>query len=92
MPSSAKSHLEPRSVLLIIPASEINIASVGQIFDTGVKIVDRNCADITFSEAFLFSNMKPEFDIKLEVFCHKLRGEVGGSGPRNWFQGGNTKR
>ena len=75
-------------------ASEIIIASVGQIFDTSVKIVDRNCADITFSEAFLFSNMKPEFDIKLDVFCHKLRGEAGVSGPRNWFQrmmGGNTK-
>ena len=53
-----------------------------------------DCADITFSEAFLFSNMKPEFDIKLDVFCHKLRGEAGGSGPRNWLQkimGGNTK-
>ena len=53
-----------------------------------------DCADITFSEAFLFSNMKPEFDIKLDVFCHRLRGEAGGSGPRNWFQkmmGGNTK-
>ena len=59
-----------------------------------MKIVDRNCADITFSEAFLFSNMKLEFDIKLDVFCHKLRGEAGGAGPRNWFQkmmGGNTK-
>ena len=86
MPSSAKSHLEPRSVPLIIPASDILIASVGQIFDTGVKIVDRNCAEITFSEAFLLSKMKPEFDIKLEVFCQKLRGEAGGSGPRNWFQ------
>ena len=72
--------------ILHILASKIIIASVGQIFDTGVKIVDRNCAEITFSEAFLLSNMKPEFDIKLEVFCQKLRGEAGGSGPRNWFQ------
>jgi len=71
-----------------------SVTSGAQIFDTGVKIVDRNCADITFSEAFLFSNMKPEFDIKLDVFCHKLRGENRGSGPRNWFQkmmGNNPK-
>ena len=70
------------------------VTSGAQIFDTGVKIVDRNCADLTFSEAFLFSNMKPEFDIKLDVFCHKLRGESRGSGPKNWFQkmmGNNPK-
>ena len=57
--------------------------------DTSVNIVDRdrNCANITFTEAFLFSNKKPKFYIK-------LRGEAGGSGPRNWFQkmmGGSTK-
>ena len=57
--------------------------------DTSVNIVDRdrNCANITFTEAFLFSNKKPEFYIK-------LRGEAWGSGPRNWFQkmmGGITK-
>ena len=49
-----------------------------QIFDTGVKVVDRNCADISFPEVFLFSNLPPDFSLKLEVFSYRLRGEAGG--------------
>ena len=44
------------------------------MFDNGVKILDRNCADNTFRDAFLFFYMKPEFDIQLDGFCHKLQG------------------
>jgi len=56
-----------------------------QIFDTGVKVVDRNCADISFPEVFLFSNLPPDFSLKLEVFSYRLRGEAGG-GARSWLQ------
>ena len=57
------------------------VSSGTQILDTEVQVVDRNCADLAFSEVFAFSNMKPEFNIKLEVYIHKFRGER-----RNWFQ------
>ena len=62
------------------------VSAGAQILDTGVKIVDRNCVDLAFSEVFTFCNMKPDFDIKLDVYIHKLRRERSGAGPRNWFQ------
>ena len=50
------------------------ITSGTQIFDTSVKIVDSSCADISFPESFVFSNMSPDFDVKIEVFSHRMKG------------------
>jgi len=63
------------------------ITSGTQIFDTSVKIVDSSCADIAFSESFVFSNMSPDFDVKIEVFSHRMKGTSSKNGGlKNWFQ------
>ena len=63
-----------------------------QIFDTSVKIVDSSCADISFPESFVFSNMSPDFDVKIEVFSHRMKGMSSKSkGLMKWFHNVQNK-
>ena len=46
-----------------------------------MKIVDRNCTDLSFPEILVFSNLSKDFQLKLEVYSHPLREESGRSSP-----------
>ena len=46
-----------------------------------MKIVDRNCTDISFPEILVFSNLRPDFELKLEVYSHQMREETGRVSP-----------
>ena len=46
-----------------------------------MKIVDRNCTDLSFPEILVFSNLGPDFELKLEVYSHPLREESGRNSP-----------
>ena len=46
-----------------------------------MKIVDRNCTDLSFPEILVFSNLSNDFELKLEVYSHQLREESGRTSP-----------
>ena len=50
-------------------------------------MVDNSCADISFSDTFIFSSMTADFDLKISVYCHKLRDlHKKMSGARAWLR------
>ncbi|KAK3741990.1 hypothetical protein RRG08_024736 [Elysia crispata] len=47
-----------------------------EIYDTSmIRDVDRTMTDITFDDVVLFDEIPHDFDMKLEVYCHKLHEE-----------------
>ena len=46
-----------------------------------MKIVDRKCTDLSFPEILVFSNLGPDFELKLEVYSHPLREDSGRNSP-----------
>uniref|UniRef100_A0A0B7AYF4 PH domain-containing protein n=1 Tax=Arion vulgaris TaxID=1028688 RepID=A0A0B7AYF4_9EUPU len=47
-----------------------------EIYDTSmISDVDRSMTDITFEDVILFDDVPHDFDMKLEVYCHKLHEE-----------------
>ncbi|XP_012940083.1 rhotekin [Aplysia californica] len=47
-----------------------------EIFDTSmISNVDRSMTDITFEDIVLFEDVPHDFEMKLEVYCHKLHEE-----------------
>jgi len=62
------------------------LSSGAQVFDTGLVLVDPSHPDISFSEAFVFSNMDSNFDLKLDIYCHQLREtNIDSYGTKKWF-------
>ena len=62
------------------------MSSGAQVFDTGLVLVDPSHPDISFSEAFVFSNMDSNFDLKLDIYCHQLREtNIDSYGTKKWF-------
>lgn len=48
-----------------------------EIFDTSmITNVDRSMTDITFEDVVLFQDIPHDFDLKLEVYCHKMHEEL----------------
>ncbi|XP_059611516.1 rhotekin-like isoform X1 [Phlebotomus argentipes] len=54
------------------------LAKIGtEIYDTSLLCpVDRNLTDITFSDAILFSNITPDFELKLEVYAVMMESDL----------------
>ncbi|CAG5134765.1 unnamed protein product, partial [Candidula unifasciata] len=47
-----------------------------EIYDTSmISDVDRSMTDITFEDVILFDDVPHDFEMKLEVYCHKLHEE-----------------
>jgi len=61
------------------------VRSGTQVYDTGLVIIDRTVADLSFSDIFAFSNLSPEFDIKVEVYSHLVNAGLLGT-PKNWIR------
>ncbi|PVD30250.1 hypothetical protein C0Q70_09513 [Pomacea canaliculata] len=47
-----------------------------EIFDTSMINVDRSMTDITFEDVLLFQDVPHDFELKFEVYCHKLHEEL----------------
>ncbi|XP_076472015.1 rhotekin-like isoform X2 [Babylonia areolata] len=48
-----------------------------EIYDTSmITNVDRSMTDMTFEDVILFQNIPHDFELKLEVYCHKLHEEL----------------
>jgi len=48
------------------------VRSGTQVYDTGLITIDRSVTDLAFSDIFAFSNLPPDFEIKVEVYSHLI--------------------
>ena len=61
------------------------VRSGTQVYDTGLISIDRSVADLSFSDIFAFSNLSPDFEIKVEVYSRMIDTGLIGT-PKNWIR------
>jgi len=61
------------------------VRSGTQVYDTAMVTIDRSVTDLAFSDIFAFSNLSPDFKIKIEVYSHLINSGMFDT-PKSWLK------